>query len=123
MGNLGSNIGFDLDDLAASAVDRQDPEPRLSRRDLAYILDNPQWLPDGYRTEWAGDNHWRVTLPSGMSYMVTTDRAAHDYSVGSIEFFGPGSPAFPELPEPRISEGAESPVSVSDILANAVDGP
>ena len=123
IGNLAPNIGFDLDDLAASAVDQQDPEPKFSRRDLAYILDNPQWLPDGYRAEWGGDNHWRVTLPSGMSYVVTTDRAAHDYSVGSIEFFGPGSPAFPELPEPRMSEGAESPVSVSDILANSVGVP
>ena len=123
IGNLAPNIGFDLDDLAAAAVDQQDPEPRFSRRDLSHILDNPQWLPDGYRAERAGDNHWRVTLPSGQSYVVTADRAAHDYSVGSIEFFGPGSPAFPELPVPRMSEGREPPRNVRDILADSVVGP
>ena len=123
IGNLAPNIGFDLDDLAAAAVDQQDPEPRFCRRDLSHILDNPQWLPDGYRAERAGDNHWRVTLPSGQSYVVTADRAAHDYSVGSIEFFGPGSLAFPELPQPRMSEGRESPRNVRDILADSVVGP
>ena len=29
-------------------------------------------------------------------HTVTTNRAAHDYAAGTVDFFGPGSPAFPE---------------------------
>ena len=89
------SIGFDLDDLAAAAADQQDPVPLLHRNDLTYILNHPEWLPEGYGAESQGDNHWRVTTPGGKSYTVTTDRTAHDYSAGTVEFFGPGSPAFP----------------------------
>ena len=93
--NLAPSVGFDLDDLAAAAADQQDPAPLLHMNDLTYILNHPDWLPDGYAAERRGDRHWRVTTPGGKSRTVTTDRAAHDYAAGTVEFFGPGSPAFP----------------------------
>ena len=93
--NLTPSIGFDLDDLAAAAADQEDSAPLLHMNDLAYILNHPEWLPDGYSAERRGDRHWRVTTPSGKRHTVTTDRTAHDYSAGTVEFFGPGSPAFP----------------------------
>ena len=93
--NLAPSVGFDLDDLAAAAADQQDPAPLLHMNDLTYILNHPDWLPDGYASERRGDRHWRVTTPGGKSRTVTTDRAAHDYAAGTVEFFGPGSPAFP----------------------------
>ena len=98
--NLAPSVGFDLDDLAAAAADPQSPTPMLHMNDLTYILNHPEWLPDGYSAEQRGDRHWRVTTPGSKSYTVTTDRAAHDYSAGTVEFFGPGSPAFPETAGP-----------------------
>ena len=95
--SLTPSIGFDLDDLAAAAADEQDSAPLLYRNDLSYILNHPEWLPDGYCSEPRGNNHWRVSTPAGKQYTVTTDRRAHDYAAGTVEFFGPGSPAFPEI--------------------------
>ena len=123
--NLRPSIGFDLDDLAAAAADLQDPAPLLHMNDLAYILDHPEWLPDGYTAERRGDRHWRVTTPNDKSHTVTTDRTAHDYSAGTVEFFGPGSPAFPETAShlPRNANGSVAPPrTISAILTDAVAG-
>ena len=114
--NLAPSIGFDLDDLAAAAVEHQDPAPLLHMNDLTYILDNPEWLPDGYAVERRGDRHWRVATPGGTSYTVTTDRAAHDYAAGTVEFFGPGSPAFPDTSNNQLS-GADGSTSSSRIVS------
>ena len=111
---LAPSIGFDLDDLAAAAVDHQDPAPLLHMNDLTYILDNPEWLPDGYAVERRGDRHWRVTTPDGRSHTVTTDRAAHDYAAGTVEFFGPGNPAFPVVDGEKGELAAHR--SVSEVL-------
>ena len=113
--NLAPSIGFDLDDLAAAAADQQDPAPLLHMNDLTYVLNHPDWLPDGYAVELRGDRHWRVTTSGGKSYTVTTDRAAHDYAAGTVEFFGPGSPAFPSAD--RKKGGLPSHRSISDILS------
>ena len=123
--NLTPSVGFDLDDLAAAAADQQDSAPLLHMNDLTYILNHPEWLPDGYSAERRGDKHWRVTTPSGKSHTVTTDRTAHDYSAGTVEFFGPGSPAFPETAShlPRNANGSVAPPrNISAILTNAVAG-
>ena len=116
---LAPSIGFDLDDLAAAAADQPDPAPLLHMNDLTYILDNPDWLPDGYTAERRGYWHWRVTTPDGKAHTVTTNRAAHDYSAGTVEFFGPGSPAFPLADE---KNGHPLPHrSISGILGRLVD--
>ena len=51
---------------------------------------------------------------------MTTDRAAHDYAAGTVEFFGPGNPAFPVVD----GEKAELPPhrSVSEILGGPAGG-
>ena len=81
---------FDITRFRALAV------PLILTLVLTYILNHPECLPDGYGAEQRGDKHWRVTTPGGKSHTVTTNRAAHDYAAGTVEFFGPGSPAFPE---------------------------
>jgi len=97
-------VGFDLDDLAAAAPERQDPAPRLALDDLTYVLNHSQWFPDGYEVEGAGPNHWRITGPTGQQHIVTTDRQAHDYGAGTVGFFGPGHDAFPDLSAPVETE-------------------
>lgn len=114
---LTPSIGFDLDDLAAAAADQPDPAPALHMNDLTYILNNPEWLPDGYLAERRGHNHWLVTTHEGASCPVTTDRTAHDYAGGAVEFFGPGSPAFPAFEGSGADTGDGSlPRSIADIL-------
>ena len=112
--NLAPPVGFDLDDLAAAAADQQDPAPLLHMNDLTYILNHPEWLPDGYAAERRGDRHWRVTTPGGKSHTVTTDRASHDYAAGTVEFFGPGNPAFPVVDGEKGELAAHR--SVSEVL-------
>ena len=112
--NLAPGVGFDLDDLAAAAADQQDPAPLLHMNDLTYILNHPEWLPDGYAAERRGDRHWRVTTPGGKSHTVTTDRASHDYATGTVEFFGPGNPAFPVVDGEKGELAAHR--SVSEVL-------
>ena len=114
--NLAPSIGFDLDDLAAAAADQQDPAPLLHMNDLTYILNHPEWLPDGYAVERRG-THWRVTTPSGRSHTVTTDRAAHDYAAGTVDFFGPGSPAFPDTTNNKVRGAGGDSSSLASIGA------
>ena len=115
--NIAPSVGFDLDDLAAAAADQEDPVPSLHMNDLTFILNHPEWLPEGYSAERRGDNHWRVSGPEGMRRTVTTDRTAHDYSAGTVEFFGPGSPAFPVVDGSQ--QGLDSHRSISAILEDA----
>ena len=114
--NLAPSVGFDLDDLAAAAADQQDPAPLLHMNDLTYILNHPKWLPDGYGAEQRGDRHWRVTTPGSKSHTVTTDRSAHDYAAGTVEFFGPGSPAFP------FTDGGKDDVSAHRSISEILGG-
>ena len=121
--SLTPSIGFDLDDLAAATADQQDIAPLLHCNDLTYILNHPEWLPDGYHSEPRGDNHWRVSTPNGKQYTVTTDRQAHDYSAGTVEFFGPGSPAFPAIQTGTLSaeeDNLRPGRSISEILGDSV---
>ena len=121
--SLTPSMGFDLDDLAAAAADQQDPAPLLHRYDLTYILNNPEWLPDGYDSEPRGYNHWLVSAPDGQQYIVTTDRQAHDYAAGTVEFFGPGSPAFPSAEQENVDvkeNGAPTFRNIGAILKEAL---
>ena len=114
--------GFDLDDLAASAADIQDPAPRLHMNDLSYILSHPEWMPDGFRVQPEGSDHWRVTGPDSPAASVTTSRQAHEYAASSVGFFGPGGREFPrlELDEHDETQVDESSVrAVADILTSA----
>ncbi len=118
--SIAPSMGFDLDDLAADAADQQDPPPLLGMDDLTYILNHPDWLPDGYSAVPAGDRHWLLSSPSGSSMTVTTDRWAHDYAAGAVGFFGPGNPLFPEA-EVSSGNNVKAPArSIKDILGEGL---
>lgn len=93
--SLPSVSSFDLDDLAVGATDEEAPTPLLHLNDLSYILNNDEWMPDGYDVEARGEGHWNVTADSGSVADVTTNRIAHDYAAGTVGFFGPGHELFP----------------------------
>ena len=123
---LPSAGGFDLDDLAAAASDSDDPEPSLYMNDLTYILSYPEWMPDDYRVEPEGRDHWRVTPQDNQSASVTTSREAHDYAAGSVEFFGPGGEAFPYSASSRYDADISSTPSnlpIQEILLHGGEHP
>ncbi len=86
--------------------------------DLTYILNQPEWLPDGYAVEQRG-THWRVTTPSGRLHAVTTDRSCHNYAAGTVDFFGPRSSASPGANKNQVTAadgGTSSSLSIGAIL-------
>lgn len=114
--------GFAPDDLAAVAAVETNPAPMLQRRDLPWLLDHPQWLPEGYSVENRSSNHWRVAAPEKTPRPGTLARVSHDYAAGSVEFFDPSNPLFPEM-KPKIAAGGNQTTqqnrSVSEILDQA----
>ena len=53
-------------------------------------------LPVGWSAAPAGVHYYRhVTKPDGNEYRVAVACAAHEYADGSMEFWAPGSSAFP----------------------------
>ena len=71
------------------------PAPAIDMRELQRCLDDPSLLPKGWSAAHEGGPHWRVTPPPGNTHTVTTDPKAYEYAAGRVEWFGPGSPAFP----------------------------
>ena len=84
-----------LDSLNSELSTTSAPAPAIHMRDIQRCLDAPSLLPEGWSVAHEGVSHWRVTTPDGTSYTVTTDLTAYEYAAGRVEWFGPGSPAFP----------------------------
>ena len=83
-------------DAHNSEISAQDNlAPAIDAAYLRQCLDNPALLPTGWRAAPEGGPHWRITTPSGRQFSATTDRAAYERANGRVEWFGPGSPAFP----------------------------
>ena len=74
------------------------PAPAIDAAYLRRCLDDPALLPTGWRAVPEGGPHWRITDPAGAGFSVTTDRAVYEKANGRLEWFGPGSPAFPLPP-------------------------
>ena len=80
-----------------SALDDSGPlAPAVTMPQLRRALDEPWLLPEGWQAQPASGPHWNIERPDGERYIVTTDRTAYEYAPGYIEWFGPGSPAFPD---------------------------
>ena len=71
------------------------PNPRITMADLQQCLDDPALLPDGWQAQPDYGSHWVVTRPDGRKFTVTTVAENYEYAAGRVEWFGPGSPAFP----------------------------
>jgi len=74
------------------------PDPTLTLGDLRSILEAPDLLPKGTDARHLGDADYRYLngdLPEAIR--VTTDRDFFEKHAESVEFWTPGSPAFPDL--------------------------
>ena len=88
-------VTMDLDLLNTEIEKREPVVPKVTMAELTRILNSPGLMPEGWSSVPAGRDHWRVTGPNGQQWTVTTDRTAHDYAPAGLEWWGPGSRAFP----------------------------
>ena len=98
-GALSAAPGFDIDRVNSDLERAPAPRSDLTMDALATALQTPALLPAGWSAIPAGAAHWHLTKPDGSQYRVTTGRAAHEYAGGRVEFWAPGSPAFPTRAE------------------------
>ena len=91
---------LDLDAHNSEITPQPPPAPAIDALYLRRCLDNPALLPTGWRAAPEGGRgpHWRITDPAGRGFSVTIDRAVYEKANGRLEWFGPGSPAFPLPP-------------------------
>lgn len=91
-----SDSSIDLDSmLAPNAADAGPPESPVTMEDLDRIMSNGR-IMGRYKPEYAGPGQYNVTLPSGRKVRITTDIEQFERHSDSMEFWSPGSPAFPE---------------------------
>lgn len=86
---------LDLDTLTSPILQTDQSKPALDMTELQRCLENPQLLPNGWVATPGGQNYWNVTTPDGAEYAVTTSKYNYDHDNGATEWWGPGSPAFP----------------------------
>ena len=82
--------------LAAETAQYEPPESPVTMKDLARIAGNSDLMRQ-YRAEPAGRRQYHITSLDNKRVLITTDRGLFERHSGSMEFWSPGSPAFPEL--------------------------
>ena len=88
--------GLDLDGLLAAGTEQlEPPKSPVTMKDLARIAGN-SGLMRGFRTHPAGDGQYHIDGPYDRRVLITTDRRLFERHSGSMEFWSPGSPVFPE---------------------------
>ncbi|MBG0794733.1 DEAD/DEAH box helicase family protein [Methylocystis sp. H62] len=97
--DVGQAEGINLDDFADADLEMPvRPEPAITLADLRAILDRPILLPKGTDAARLDAKDYRYEngiLPKPIR--VTVDRDFYEMHSESVEFWTPGSPAFPDL--------------------------
>ncbi|MBR0761574.1 helicase-related protein [Bradyrhizobium japonicum] len=97
--SAGEGSALDLDDYADESLELAvRPDPAISLSDLRAILDRPKLLPLGLEAVRLNDKDYRFVdgyLPQAVR--ITVDREFYEMHADSVEFWTPGSPAFPDL--------------------------
>lgn len=97
----GRATAIDLDEFADSDLRMPDrPDPALTLADLRRVLEQPRLMPAGKEAKPLNGADFRYEdgdLPQAIR--VTIDPAFFEEHADSVEFWTPGSPAFPRLEE------------------------
>ncbi len=93
--NIASETRLNLDTLNSELGDATMAPAKITTWDLQRALQEPALMPQGWSAEHIGGRHWKIQRADGKRYTVTTDRPSYEYAPGNVEWFGPGSPAFP----------------------------
>ncbi len=92
---------FDIDDAIESALEvGVRPPPPYDLEDLGRLLDHAKLLPPGCEAHRATGNDVFWLQPGAQQVAVTTDPDFFEENPESLEFWTPGSPAFPQLTAP-----------------------
>jgi SNF2 family DNA or RNA helicase len=89
---------FDIDDAIESTLDL--PQQRAApygREELGQLLDHPQLLPPGVEARRVSSKDIFWNQPGAPQVAVTTDVDFYEEHPESVEFWTPGSPAFPQI--------------------------
>lgn len=90
---------FNIDEAIEAALEMpvQAPAP-YGLEELGRLLDHPRLLPPGTEARRASSKDVFWTQPGAPQISVTTDPDFFEEHAESVEFWTPGSPAFPECP-------------------------
>ncbi|SMX45736.1 DEAD/DEAH box helicase [Maliponia aquimaris] len=95
----GEGSALNLDEFADEDIEvPARPDPAISLADLRAVLDRPILLPLGTEAVHLNEKDYRLIdgfLPNAVR--VTVDREFYEMHSDSVEFWTPGSPAFPAL--------------------------
>ena len=109
---------FDIDDAIDAALEMTErPAAPYDLEDLGRLLDQPKLLPPGCEAQRANSKDVFWLQPGAPKVAVTTDAEFFEEHADSLEFWTPGSPAFPaqDLAEP---EAAAEPVRLRELLSS-----
>lgn len=110
---------FDIDDAIEGAFDLHERAPApYDLQDLDRLLDRPKLLPPGYETKRLSAKETVWVQPGVSQIAVTTDADFYEEHSDSVEFWTPGSPAFP--PPTTSPLPLEAPVPTLADLLNRV---
>lgn len=109
---------FDIDDAIDAALEMGDRPPApYDLEDLGRLLDHQKLLPPGCEAQRANSKDVFWIQPGAPKVAVTTDPEFFEEHADSLEFWTPGSPAFPG---PSLSEGFTGElVRLSELLRSS----
>lgn len=82
----------DIDEYHDTAVSLADLQASVDSEYLWRLAANQSVMPDGWKTEAFGEEHYEITMPNGNSVVVTANALRYDPDVAT--WFGPGSGIF-----------------------------
>ena len=82
----------DIDAYHDTAINNDDAQPGVDSEYLHSLVANQSVMPDGWKTEAAGIEHYKITMPNGKGVVVTAKGARYDPD--AVKWFGPGSAIF-----------------------------
>ena len=106
---------FDIDDAIETALDMPErPEAPYGLSELGILLDRPKLLPAGVEARRVSSKDVFWTQPGSPQISITTDVEFYEDHPESVEFWSPGSPAFPH--PNGIGEPNPSPTNLGELL-------
>jgi superfamily II DNA/RNA helicase len=88
---------FNIDEAIEAALEETERAPApYGLEELGQLLDHPKLLPPGVEAQRVGTKEVFWTQPGAPRISVTTDPDFFEEHPESVEFWTPGSPAFPE---------------------------
>ena len=82
----------DIDAYHETAVTDVTTQPKVDSEYLHSLVANQSVMPDGWKTEAFGVEHYKITMPNGKHVVATANGARYDPDAAA--WFGPGSSIF-----------------------------